>query len=88
MKWICDNCGSKLSGKEEYCPKCSAKIHYRCKNKNCNKELDNGEFFYCPICKTEMDEKKEKLVKGLKYGALALGSVALTIITRGNWKKT
>lgn len=81
MSWKCKKCGHKLSGKEKYCPECAGKAVYECKK--CAKVMDNGKHRYCPVCKMEREEKRIKAVKGACGTVVAVGSVAIGIVSRG-----
>ena len=81
MSWKCENCGQKLTGKEDFCPNCHTKTIFKCMK--CGKELDNGKHRYCPMCKTEKDELIKKRLKKVGAGFLAVGSFITMVFVAG-----
>ena len=82
MSWECERYGQKLRGNEKFYPEFDEKTIYKCKD--CGKIKDNGKHSFCPVCSTERVEKKGYAWK--KVGGVAVvGSVAVAVITKGNF---
>ena len=84
MKWKCEECGQTLSGEETVCPKCSAKAVYRCEK--CGKEMNDGKYKYCPLCKLQLEEDKKAVGKVLLGGlgaVLAVGASIAALVLGG-----
>lgn len=84
MSWKCENCGTKLSGKEVYCPQCATKAIYTCKQ--CGKVMDNGKHSLCPVCNTEKAEKRNGKLKKVAVTTVsavgAVGAVLISVVTK------
>lgn len=75
IPWRCEICGAKLKGTEKKCPSCGNKAVYRCRAKGCGKELKDGKYALCPLCRSK---RKEKINNGLKKtGEIGVGCLAI-----------
>lgn len=72
---------TKYKASEKVCPHCGIKLGFVCARKSCYKAISSKTTEqYCPICKAERDDKKEKVWDDVKkVGGMAL-SIGLTIV--------